>query len=184
MKSILRLALPAFGALALTAFGAGQAAAQQNVRCESQNRDRNYCRADVRGGARLVRQLSSSACERGRTWGTVAGRGIWVSNGCRGDFVVGDNGNGNRDRMGNGNGRWNRGNARADRNGASANNAFAARACQTAILRGVRNGSSAQLSDARSNGRNGDYVLDWRTAREAGTCRVTSDGQVMLTRNR
>ena len=184
MRSILRLALPAFGALALTAFGAGQAAAQQNVRCESVNRDRNYCRADVRGGARLVRQLSSTSCERGRTWGTVAGRGIWVSNGCRGDFVVGDNGNASMNR--NGNGRWNRGNN--DRNDRDAGSSVAAvRAsglCQTAVSRQMRTRETAQLSAVRYNGRTGDYVLDWRTSRDAGSCRVTPDRQVLLTRNR
>jgi len=58
------------------------------VRCESQGYQQEYCRADTRDGVRLRRQISSSACLRGRTWGFDRG-GIWVSDGCQGDFAVG-----------------------------------------------------------------------------------------------
>ncbi|HEY2344572.1 MAG TPA: DUF3011 domain-containing protein [Xanthomonadaceae bacterium] len=58
------------------------------VRCESHDYEQNYCRADTRGGVRMQRQISSSACIRGRTWGANGG-GIWVSDGCSGDFAVG-----------------------------------------------------------------------------------------------
>ena len=75
----------------------------QVVRCESPRGARNQCRVDVRGGVRLLRQLSSTSCVQGRSWGYDRG-GIWVSQGCRGDFEIGyrpDNGFGSND---NGNG--------------------------------------------------------------------------------
>ena len=58
------------------------------VRCESSDNRSRQCAADTRGGVRLVRQLSSSPCVEGRSWGY--GRdGIWVSNGCRAEFQSG-----------------------------------------------------------------------------------------------
>ena len=57
------------------------------VVCESNDKRTNYCTADIRGGVRLVRQLSDRRCVRGSTWGTNS-RGIWVTNGCRAEFEV------------------------------------------------------------------------------------------------
>lgn len=59
------------------------------VVCESHDRRTNYCNADVRAGVRLKRQLSDRRCVRGSTWGANA-RGIWVTDGCRAEFEVGD----------------------------------------------------------------------------------------------
>ena len=67
----------------------------QVVRCESPRGARNQCRVDVRGGVRMLRQLSTSSCVEDRTWGYDRG-GIWVSQGCRADFEIGS-------RLGNGN---------------------------------------------------------------------------------
>jgi hypothetical protein len=50
--------------------------------------NRNYCKADTRNGARIIRQRSESDCIYGRTWG-YDGRGIWVDRGCRADFELG-----------------------------------------------------------------------------------------------
>jgi len=61
---------------------------QRDIYCASDDGRRNYCRIDTRGGVRLVRQRSDSACVRGRTWGSDS-RGIWVDRGCRADFEVG-----------------------------------------------------------------------------------------------
>lgn len=63
------------------------------IRCESRDRRTNYCPANPQGGVRLVRRLSDARCVRGDTWG-VSERNIWVTNGCRGDFEVGDGGYG------------------------------------------------------------------------------------------
>lgn len=58
----------------------------QTVRCSSHDGATSYCEWKLSWGQpRLLRQLSSAACEQGRTWGYGL-RGIWVSNGCRGEF--------------------------------------------------------------------------------------------------
>lgn len=57
----------------------------QTIRCESQNNRERSCPVGWRN-ARLVRQLSGSPCQEGRTWG-VRGGAIWVSNGCRAEFT-------------------------------------------------------------------------------------------------
>lgn len=65
-------------------YGNGQ---QQVVRCESTSGRTNRCGAPVYRGAQLVRQISGSACIEGQSWGWDRG-GIWVSQGCRGEFAV------------------------------------------------------------------------------------------------
>lgn len=80
------------GALMVMAFAApaalpGEAGAQQTITCSSQDERRTTCAADTRGGAYLSRQISRAPCEYDRTWGYTPG-GIWVSNGCRAEFVV------------------------------------------------------------------------------------------------
>jgi len=57
----------------------------QTLRCESQNNRERVCPSQWRS-ARLVRQLSGSACVEGRTWGSRNGS-IWVSGGCRAEFA-------------------------------------------------------------------------------------------------
>jgi hypothetical protein len=59
----------------------------QRIRCESHDLRTNYCAADTRYGVRLLRQLSENPCREGRSWGADH-RGIWVSQGCRGEFEV------------------------------------------------------------------------------------------------
>ncbi len=59
------------------------------IRCESNDYQQQYCRADTRGGVWLQRQVSNSDCTRGRSWGFDDG-GVWVSDGCKGDFAVGN----------------------------------------------------------------------------------------------
>jgi hypothetical protein len=61
------------------------------LRCESHDQRTNYCNVDTRGGVRLVHQMSDRDCVRGRTWGANE-RGIWVTDGCRGEFEVGGGG--------------------------------------------------------------------------------------------
>lgn len=60
----------------------------ERVTCASAGNDVVTCPADVRYGATLVRQLSSASCTEGRSWGTNE-RGVWVSRGCRGEFLIG-----------------------------------------------------------------------------------------------
>ena len=66
--------------------------AGDRIRCESNDKRTRHCSINTRGGVRLQRQLSKAACIQGRSWG-YDNRGVWVSNGCRGEFVVGRGGN-------------------------------------------------------------------------------------------
>ncbi|HUP45587.1 MAG TPA: DUF3011 domain-containing protein [Thermoanaerobaculia bacterium] len=55
--------------------------------CESVNNEHQHCRADTRFGVTMLRQLSDARCERDRSWG-VDDVGVWVTNGCRAEFVL------------------------------------------------------------------------------------------------
>lgn len=63
-------------------------AAGTRVTCESQNEAMNRCAADTFNGVALARQISNSMCVRGQTWGYDS-NGIWVTKGCRAEFVLG-----------------------------------------------------------------------------------------------
>ena len=63
----------------------------QTLRCESVDGRERHCPADTRGGVRMVRQLSRSACEEGRSWG-LDRAGVWVGQGCRAEFEIGRGG--------------------------------------------------------------------------------------------
>ena len=56
------------------------------IRCASDG-DYRHCRADTRDGVRLYRQLSNHACRYNDSWGYDQ-RGVWVDNGCRGEFQL------------------------------------------------------------------------------------------------
>ncbi|HZH44571.1 MAG TPA: DUF3011 domain-containing protein [Lysobacter sp.] len=77
----------AFAAPAQAQYG-GDYYGERILRCESNDGRSQFCPADTRGGVRLARQVSDTPCVEGRSWG-VRGDGIWVSHGCRGDFVLG-----------------------------------------------------------------------------------------------
>lgn len=62
--------------------------AQTVVRCESDNGHRRECTFGGWGRVGLSHQLSHTACVEGRTWGTAGKNTIWVSDGCRADFVI------------------------------------------------------------------------------------------------
>lgn len=74
---------------------AAPASAQEVITCASQNNQRNTCSIPTRGRVRFVRQLSDASC-RGN-WGYRNNR-IWVKNGCRAEFLVGDRRNDRNDR--------------------------------------------------------------------------------------
>jgi hypothetical protein len=65
-------------------YGYGRA---ETVRCESVNSRSTFCRVNTSDGVSIARQLSERACIEGYTW-DYNDRGIWVSGGCRADFVV------------------------------------------------------------------------------------------------
>lgn len=66
------------------------AARPATILCESKNNTRSHCRTDTRWGITLVRQVSDNDCIRGRSWGWDS-EGIWVTDGCRGEFTLGEN---------------------------------------------------------------------------------------------
>jgi len=57
------------------------------LRCESIDNDHNYCLAYIRGGVKLVRQLSLEDCHYQDSWGYDKG-GVWVDQGCRAEFFI------------------------------------------------------------------------------------------------
>ena len=72
-------------AAALVIFGPRSLA--QSISCSSDDGHRRYCPADTRGGVRLLKQRSGSACNQGKSWGFDRG-GVWVDHGCRADFAI------------------------------------------------------------------------------------------------
>jgi len=60
---------------------------RRTFRCESTSQRFVYCSLPVRGHVEVFKQLSSSSCIQGRSWGTENNR-VWVSNGCRAEFAV------------------------------------------------------------------------------------------------
>ena len=57
------------------------------VICESKNGERQHCPADTSAGVLLVRVTGSAACLLGKSWG-YDDQGIWVVDGCGGEFKV------------------------------------------------------------------------------------------------
>jgi hypothetical protein len=82
------------GEFVITGYGSGGgwpehgSGSGRTFRCESRDERTQRCSASTRGGVSLVRQLSDSPCIEGRSWG-YDGNGVWVSNGCRGEFRSG-----------------------------------------------------------------------------------------------
>lgn len=61
-----------------------------SVICESSDGRTQRCSANTSFGVALSRQLSNSSCVKGQTWGYDT-EGVWVSNGCRAEFLLGRN---------------------------------------------------------------------------------------------
>jgi len=84
-RSIPRIFIAAF---AMVIMLPTPAHARYTISCSSNNYRYQYCGANTDGYARLLNQQSRAACVRGRTWGFDNG-GVWVNNGCSGQFEVG-----------------------------------------------------------------------------------------------
>jgi len=81
------LSLTVFAVFSLIIFSS--IASGRTLTCESIDGHPQYCRADTRGGVRLIRKLSNAGCYEGQSWGYDE-RGIWVARGCRAQFEVRD----------------------------------------------------------------------------------------------
>jgi len=68
--------------------GAHSAFAQDNaITCESNNNGRTACPLPFNGHVRLVDQMSRAPCVKHQNWDVQDGS-IWVSDGCRGRFLI------------------------------------------------------------------------------------------------
>jgi hypothetical protein len=84
------LAVTAAAAEAELGGGGGPAASGNpgaTVQCTSGVGERQHCAADTSAGVLLARSTGPAACLLGKTWG-YDDAGIWVSDGCSGEFVV------------------------------------------------------------------------------------------------
>lgn len=112
---------------------------QYTTRCESNDGRRNYCPTDLaQHQVRLNRTLSRAQCVEGRSWGWDRS-GIWVSDGCRGEFLI-------ERRRGGGGGIWGGGNAGATRTFVCESRNNRQVVCNVDTSRGVR--LVRQLSNA------------------------------------
>ena len=66
----------------------GQTSVSSVVSCVSKGRERQQCPADTRAGIVMLRSTGEAACLLGRNWG-YDDQGVWVSEGCGGDFGTG-----------------------------------------------------------------------------------------------
>jgi hypothetical protein len=76
------------GAVLLLAAPHGLLAQTATVTCSSKAGERQTCPADTSKGVALARSMGDAACLLGKTWG-YDDRGVWVSDGCTAEFVVG-----------------------------------------------------------------------------------------------
>lgn len=174
------VALSSLAIAGLLALSPARAEAQRTITCESRGFDATRCNVETRGGVRLVRQLSSAVCERGRSWGFDE-RGVWVSRGCRAQFAVGvrtnDRWDDRRDRRGDDrrDDRWDDRSSRASMNRSE-------RLCRAAVRDRFRTGGVEVRY--RGTDRSGSHSVRWRSDRAEGTCLVAANGRVLDIRAR
>jgi hypothetical protein len=77
--------------LAIPALPAPARADERTIKCESRNGRYRFCPAETENRARVERQLSNRRCELWRNWGYDR-RGVWVDDGCRAEFRIGEDG--------------------------------------------------------------------------------------------
>ena len=178
---MLRTAAIMVAAAAALGISARPAQAQTTFNCESYGGRQQVCRADTRGGVRLVRQLSGSRCVEGQTWGYARG-GVWVSNGCRAQFETGYANNDNRSygrRRGNvyNNGRYGQtpGTGNTVPNGA--------RLCQQAASQqfGIRR---ADIQSWVENDGSAYARYAWSGAGRSGACYFDANGNIAVRMSR
>lgn len=136
----------------------GHADAQRKIECESQAGRRTVCEADTRGGVYLQDRDSDAPCVYGRSWGYTS-TAVWVSNGCRGDFVVGLPP------------------VATPRQPLSA--AEALRLCRNTAAARLDLRDPAQVHvDVRPPDAQGARTVGWSTGGRSGSCRVSASGVV------
>ena len=76
---------PLLALLLLASLAAPGIASAQQVTCESSNFQQEFCPTAPIARAWLLAQRSRSPCIEGQTWG-YQNNGVWVTQGCQGDF--------------------------------------------------------------------------------------------------
>ncbi len=61
---------------------------QNRMSCQSRPGERQHCAADTSSGVALLKSTGTAPCLLGKTWG-YDDTGIWVSDGCSGEFLAG-----------------------------------------------------------------------------------------------
>ncbi len=78
-----------FGSLiVLVSLLAPVAMAHEVLRCESDYNRRHVCTFSGWGRVALSHQLSRTSCVEGKTWGRDGRNAVWVSDGCRAEFLI------------------------------------------------------------------------------------------------
>jgi hypothetical protein len=79
------------GLIALIVLTGAMAMAQNGniITCSSNDGQLHSCRVDSNQQIQFVRQRSDAQCIEGQTYGINRG-GVWVTNGCRADFAIGN----------------------------------------------------------------------------------------------
>jgi hypothetical protein len=72
----------------LIGFAPPAAAQSASVSCSSQPGESQHCAADTSAGVALARSTGTAPCLLGKNWG-YDDKGVWVSDGCGGEFVLG-----------------------------------------------------------------------------------------------
>ena len=80
--------LPLLAAALFTAASPGLQAQVTTVACASKVGERQSCPADTSAGVAIQRSTGDAACLLGKTWG-YDDAGVWVKDGCAGEFVLG-----------------------------------------------------------------------------------------------
>ena len=62
-----------------------------SISCSSETGKQQHCPADTTAGVVLLKSTGSTGCLLGKTWG-YDDTGIWVKDGCGGDFMVNQTG--------------------------------------------------------------------------------------------
>jgi hypothetical protein len=75
------------GAAAPSAGASDDQPSPASVTCASQPGQRSQCAADTSAGVVLLKSTGTAECLLGKTWG-YDGKGVWVSDGCAGEFYV------------------------------------------------------------------------------------------------
>lgn len=151
--------------------------ANEILTCESSGYKYTHCNTRSAGYITLKRQLSGTACIQGRTW-DYDRRGIWVDDGCKGEFLV---------------------DTYKNRNSSSSKDAkTAAGLLLGAVVLGALINNEQQEDDYKYKDKNyygsrhSSYVPDWMVGRFEGynrnynaevEMRITDDGRVVASTN-